>query len=53
MKELNASEVQMVPGGKADFSNVESGFSTSGNVQVVEKKSFLEKVAMLAPGMFR
>jgi hypothetical protein len=53
MKELDAGEAALVCGGTADFSNVESGFTTSGNVQVVEEKSFLEKVSMLAPGMFR
>ncbi|WP_299344633.1 hypothetical protein [uncultured Pseudoxanthomonas sp.] len=53
MKELDACEVQMISGGAADFSNVVSGFSTSGNIQVVEEKTFLEKVSMLAPGMFR
>lgn len=53
MKVLDTKELDFIFGGKADFSNVQTGFSTSGNVKEVKEKSFLEKIDPFLPGMFR
>ena len=51
MKVLNDSELELVFGGTANFSDVT--VRVDSTEKLVEEKSFLEKVAMLAPGMFR
>ncbi|WP_334179638.1 hypothetical protein [Pseudoxanthomonas sp.] len=51
MKVLNESEVALVSGGKADFSGMT--VRVDSTEKLVQEKTFLQKVAMLAPGMFR
>jgi hypothetical protein len=51
MEVLNDIEVALVSGGEADFSDVTA--TVDSTEEIVQEKSFLQKVAMLAPGMFR
>lgn len=51
MKVLNDVELAQVSGGEADFSGVT--VTVDSTEELVQEKSFLQKVAMLAPGMFR